>query len=249
MPLVLVHGVPESESIWDQLRHELDRDDVITLSPPGFGAPVPEGFEATSDGYLAWLVGVLEGMDGPIDLVGHDWGGGHVLRVAARRPDLIRSWCSDTAGITDPGYVWHDLAQAWQTPGVGEASIADMFGDSVEARTEGWVNLGADAEGARKLALAGTPAMGACILALYRSALQPKLTEWGIELDKAEHRPGLVINATEDVFVGGPDSAHLAARRFGAEEARLEGLGHWWMMQDPRRGAAALNRFYAHSLA
>jgi hypothetical protein len=24
----------------------------------------------------------------------------------------------------------------------------------------------------------------------------------------------------------------------------LDGLGHWWMLQDPARGAAALTRFW-----
>jgi pimeloyl-ACP methyl ester carboxylesterase len=249
MPLVLVHGVPESEAVWDLLRRELDRDDVIALSPPGFGAPLPAGFEATSDGYLAWLIYALEHIAGPIDLVGHDWGGGHALRVAARRPDLIRSWCVDSAGITDPDYVWHDLAQSWQTPGAGETAIADMFDIPLEARTQMWLNFEADAEAAPKLALAGTPEMGASVLTLYRSALQPKLVEWGKELDRAERRPGLIINATEDPFVGGPDAAHRAALRYGAEEARLDGLGHWWMMQNPRQGAAALNKFYADSVA
>ena len=57
MPVVLVHGNPETDAIWDALRAELGRDDVIALSPPGFGAPVPEGFVATSDGYLAWQIG------------------------------------------------------------------------------------------------------------------------------------------------------------------------------------------------
>ena len=55
--LVLVHGNPETAAIWDPLRAELGRDDVVALSPPGFGAPVPDGFGATSDDYLAWLVG------------------------------------------------------------------------------------------------------------------------------------------------------------------------------------------------
>ena len=57
---------------------------------------------ATSDDYLAWLVGELEAIDGPIDLVGHDWGGGHVQRLAATRPDLIRSWVTDIAGCRRP---------------------------------------------------------------------------------------------------------------------------------------------------
>src|SRR5690348_17445976 len=54
------------------------------------------------------------------DLIGHDWGGGHVARLAAARPDLVRSWAMDIAGTFDPAYVWHDLAQVWQTEGAGE---------------------------------------------------------------------------------------------------------------------------------
>ena len=113
--VVLVHGNPEVAAIWDSLRAELGRDDVVMLSPPGFGAPVPDGFEATADEYRDWLIAELEAMEGPLDLVGHDWGGGHVLRVAAARPDLIRSWCSDVAGIVDPAYearLRQDLADA-----------------------------------------------------------------------------------------------------------------------------------------
>ena len=45
--VVFVHGVPETAAIWDPLIAALGRDDVVALSPPGFGAPVPEGFEAT----------------------------------------------------------------------------------------------------------------------------------------------------------------------------------------------------------
>ena len=40
MPAVFVHGNPESAAIWDELFTHLQRKDVVTLSPPGFGAPV-----------------------------------------------------------------------------------------------------------------------------------------------------------------------------------------------------------------
>ncbi|MGD9892488.1 MAG: alpha/beta fold hydrolase, partial [Dehalococcoidia bacterium] len=92
MPIVLIHGNPETAAIWDDLRQHLGDAEVVSLSPPGFGAPVPEGFDATSDAYVAWLAGELESIDGPIDLVGHDWGGGHVVRLVAARPELVRSW-------------------------------------------------------------------------------------------------------------------------------------------------------------
>ena len=81
-PAVLVHGNPETDAVWDPLLAELGRDDVVCLSPPGFGATVGE--------YRDWLVGELEAFDGPVDLVGHDWGGGHVVNVAMARPDLLR---------------------------------------------------------------------------------------------------------------------------------------------------------------
>ncbi|WP_409494251.1 alpha/beta fold hydrolase [Amycolatopsis sp. cmx-11-12] len=244
MPVVFVHGVPETAAIWGPLRGELARTDVITLSPPGFGAAVPDDFGATSDEYLRWLIAELELIDGSIDLVGHDWGGNHVQRVAATRPDLIRSWCNDVAGASDPAYVWHDLAQVWQTPGAGEAAIQQMFGAPFDEQVANLVALGMTTEAAKATAKAG-PEMGKCILALYRSAVDLSAIDWGTGLSTEERRPGLVINATEDQFVGGPEFAHRAAERFGATEAVLDGLGHWWMMQDPTRGAAALNAFYA----
>ena len=69
------------------------------------------------------------------------------------------------------------------------------------------------------------------------------MTEWGRELERAERRPGLVVIATADQYTGGEELARRSAERFGAEVAVLEGLGHWWMLQDPARGAQALNAF------
>ena len=110
-PAVLVHGNPETDAVWDPLLTELGRDGVVRLSPPGFGAPIPPGFGATVGEYRDWLVGRLEAFDGPVDLVGHDWGGGHVVNAAMSRPDLLRSWATDAIGLFDTDYVWHDLAQ------------------------------------------------------------------------------------------------------------------------------------------
>lgn len=245
MPVVLVHGNPETAAIWDELRKELGRDDVIALSPPGFGAPVPEGFGATSDDYLAWLIAEVERLDGPVDLVGHDWGGGHVMRVAIERPDLIRSWCTDIGGAFDPAYVWHDAAQAWQTPDVGEAAVAGMANAPREALTAQFQGLGMSAAAAADVAQAVNADMARCILALYRSAAQPKIAEIGAGVEKAKARPGLVIIATEDHYTGGEALARRTAERSGAKVSVLQGLGHWWMCQDPKRGAAALKEFFA----
>ena len=90
---------------------------------------MPRGWGATVEEYRLWLVGELEALGEPVDLVGHDWGGGHVANVAITRPDLLRSWCSDILGIFEPDYVWHDLAQVWQTPEAGEEAAAAMVAD------------------------------------------------------------------------------------------------------------------------
>ena len=231
MTVVLVHGNPETAAIWDPLIAELGRDDVVALSPPGFGAPCPTASGRPADDYLAWLIGELESIDGPIDLVGHDWGGGHVLRLAATRPDLIRSWVTDIAGCFDPEYVWHDMAQVWQTPGAGEEAV-DGDGGAAHRRPRGGVRRRRhDAEAAaRACAEARDREMGRCILALYRSAAQPAMAEWGEELEPAPNAGlALVIIATEDHYTGGEVLARRSAERFGAEVAVLDGLGHWWM--------------------
>ena len=245
MTIVLVHGNPETDAIWDELRSHLGRKDVVTLSPPGFGAPVPEGFGATSDDYVSWLATEIQAIAGPIDLVGHDCGGGHVLRLACSRPELIRSWTTDIAGCFDPEYAWHAAAQAWQTPGVGEAAVAQMAGAPKDQLATQFQGLGMSKDVARRVAEAANEDMGRCILSLYRSAAQPVIAKLGEDLPKAALRPGLVIIATEDHYTGGEVLARRSAERAGARVAVLEGLGHWWMCQDPKRGAETLASFIA----
>ena len=244
MTLVLVHGNPETAALWGPLVDALGRDDVVRLSPPGFGSPLPDDFAATYLAYRDWLEGELERVDGPIDLVGHDWGGCHVMNVVMHRPELVRSWASDVLGLFDPDYVWHDLAQVWQTAGDGEQLVDTMMGGTVGDRAEQMHTLGIPLDIAAEIAAAQGPEMGRAILALYRSAAQPVLAEAGRSLPVAAARPGLSLLATEDHYVGSDELRRRAADRAGARTDVLEGLGHWWMVQDPARGAAALNSFW-----
>lgn len=244
MPAVLVHGVPETPAVWDRLRARLIRDDVVALRAPGFGAARPDGFGATKEDYVAWLVAELEALqsDGPVDLVGHDWGGAWVARLVSIRPDLVRSWVTDAAGVADAEFEWHDFAKIWQTPGAGEQFWADMLAQPVEAQAGVFEGAGVPAEAARALAAGMDATMAACILALYRSAV-----DVGKEWAPAFHQvpaPGLVLIPSEDPFLAA-SCARNAAGRAGAAVAELAGLGHWWMLQDPALGAAVLEEFWA----
>lgn len=55
--------------------------------------------------------------------------------------------------------------------------------------------------------------------------------------------PGLVVLSELDPFVKA-DRWEVSARNAGAKVARLEGLGHWWPLQDPARGDRMLREFW-----
>ena len=217
----------------------------MRLSPPGFGAPLPDDFPATPTSPTGTgLRASWNELGEPIDLVGHDWGGGHVVNVVMHRPELVRSWVSDIVGVFDPDYVWHDLAQVWQTPGDGEQLIDTMLGGTLEDRTARMAAFGIPSDIATSLAAAQGPEMGRAILLLYRSASQPAM---------AEHRrcAGKGGGSARPLFAG--HRGHLrrlrknpaaSGRRASAHTEVLDGLGHWWMVEDPARGAAALSRFW-----
>jgi pimeloyl-ACP methyl ester carboxylesterase len=173
MTKVFIHGNPETTSVWSALLPELAArgvDDVVLLSPPGFGAPRPNGFGSTAPEYRDWLIDELERIGSPVDAVGHDWGAGHLYAVAAERPDLLRTWVADCCGIIHPDYVWHPAAQTWQTPGDGEALISEM----VAYDAQQFIDIsGVPPALAPSIAEHFDDFMGESILAVYRSAAQP----------------------------------------------------------------------------
>ncbi|NQY55385.1 MAG: alpha/beta hydrolase [Ilumatobacteraceae bacterium] len=232
MTIALVHGVPETSAIWGQLLDALHRrglDDVVALSPPGFGAPLPEDWEPTMGQYTAWLVRELESLGGGVDVLGHDWGAAHVMGALAARPDLVRSWAVDVAGLVHPDYEWHDTAQSWQTPEVGEQVIAAMTTGTPDERAQFFASLGFDESTSLALGHGVDQAMGAAILTLYRSAVQPAMSDLGARLFAADRLPpGLVIDALDDPYAHTGLGSDVAGR-LGASRIELDGGGHWWM--------------------
>src|SRR4051794_38934501 len=138
MPAVFVHGVPDTAAMWDPLIGAIDRTDVHAVALPGFGAPTPAGWDATKESYAAWLESEIETFGEPVDLVGHDWGAILAQRVASTRPDLVRTFACGS-GPLDTTYEWHNVAQLWQTPEVGEQIVAGFLAMSVEDRTAAFV--------------------------------------------------------------------------------------------------------------
>lgn len=238
MPAVFVHGVPDTKHLWDDVIAHLSRKDAVALSLPNFAAPAPEGFGSTKEEYVDWLIGELEGIDEPVDIVGHDWGALLTERVVALRPDLVRTWAAGGAAI-DEGYTWHPAAQMWQTLGVGEQFMDGMTPDAMAAAL---APEGVPEKHAREAAERIDDAMKSAILTLYRSAKE-YMKEWHADVEKMPS-PGLLIWGENDPYMQLEFAKKMSARN-GAELVVFEGCGHWWPVQRPKETAEALEAFWA----
>jgi pimeloyl-ACP methyl ester carboxylesterase len=238
MPAVFVHGVPDTQRVWDAVSSHLTRKDVVTLSLPGFGCSLPEGFSATKEAYVDWLLGRLAALQGPIDLVGHDWGALLVVRTVSLRPDAVRSWAAGGAPL-DREYVWHEAARAWQTPGLGEKVMAGMTPEVLGAAL---VAAGVPASDAAKTAAHVDPTMKQCILTLYRSAVNAG-AEWEDDLKRVS-APGLVLWGEKDPYAAVEFGARLA-KKTTARFVSFPGCSHWWQLERPAEVAAELERHWA----
>jgi pimeloyl-ACP methyl ester carboxylesterase len=238
VPAVFIHGVPETHRVWDPIGAHCGRSDTVSLALPGFGTPAPPAWPGTKEAYASWIVDAIEAIGEPVDLVGHDWGCLLAQRVASTRPDLIRTWACG-GGPVDETYVWHDTAQAWQTPELGEQLVAMMTPELLGAALAEEM----DATAAREMASHVDDEMRRCILALYRSAITVG-AEWQPAVDAlGAARPAAVIWGRADRYaplVMGERLAH----RIGAPLHVLD-CGHFWPVVRPAEAAAALAELWS----
>ena len=136
----------------------------------------------------------------------------------------LRQDLADTTGGED---FWN---QQLATPAEERAGVFQMFGVPEEPALD--------------LASHINRTMADCILDLYRSAVDVG-KQWGPDF-AAIPAPGLVIIPSEDPFLDMALAARAAAQA-GARTTAIDGLGHWWMLQDPARAATVLREFWAAS--
>jgi pimeloyl-ACP methyl ester carboxylesterase len=122
--VLCVHGLEGSATNWTDVAAELAGDfRVDALDLPGFGysppPASPAGYSVTGQAQ-AVITAIDHHVAGPVHLLGNSLGGAVAIRVAARRPDLVR-----TVGLISP--VLPDRRPRWQVarfppvcvPGVG----------------------------------------------------------------------------------------------------------------------------------
>lgn len=188
--VLLAHGFPDTVATWRHL--------APALAAAGFRAVAitMRGYEpiaqpATPDYSIAALVGDLHAAiaqisDGPVHLVGHDWGASVSFAAAAGRPDLVRTLTAlavpHPAGFA--AVVQKDLGQlrrSWyvyffQLRGLSDALLASndfaLLARLWRMWTPGWKDL--DVERAAMRAAFREPGVLAAALAYYREAFDAK---------------------------------------------------------------------------
>lgn len=219
-----VHGVPDTPVIWRPVTDALGMTETSYVPPlPALAAPTPDNFKATPDSYVDWLIGQIEEIaarSGPVDLVGHDWGGLFTVRAASLRPDLIRTWAALNA-VPAPDDPWPMLARLWATPLLGEFLMSISPSSGLEkALARQRVSEGMAAHEAAHWRAESRRA----ILSLYRTGRRIG-RDWTPGLGTLPAR-GLVIWSAEDPFTK-PETAQAFCERTGATLHMLEGCGHW----------------------
>ena len=227
---VFVHGVPDTARIWDPVLAALDLPaaQVRTPSLPGFDGRVHPGFGGTARDHVAWLVRRIEdaAADGPVDLVGHDWGALLTAMAALARPDLVRSWVAINA-VPEPSFRWHAMARQWQTPGLGEAVMAMTTPSRMR---QGLIAAGMPADLAAAEAANCDGPMKATILRLYRSARAPGALDLDIGPIAAR---AAVLWGANDPFVP-LEVARTFCARWSVPLTVEPGVGHWGLVQRPQ---------------
>lgn len=105
--LLLVHGFTGARTDFESHFAELARDRrVVAADHRGHGGSTNTGDPATYtlEVLADDLIGFLEAeVDGPVDMLGHSMGGMITLRLALRRPDLVRSLILMDTAAEPPG--------------------------------------------------------------------------------------------------------------------------------------------------
>lgn len=244
MPLKLfLHGVPDTPAMWEPVISELGLEGDMYNAPalPGFLSPAPQGFDASKDAYVDWYISEMQRAherDGPVDLIGHDWGAIITVRAASLRPDLVRTWCVANA-LPHPDYKWHSMARTWQTPLLGELAM-------VVARKERLCKAlheqGIPADLASREASHWSRHMRRSILRLYRSA-KTVGTDWWPDVQNLPER-GLVFWGVDDPYVP-VEIAEKFCAATGADLLKQDKTGHWSVIERAERLAEALTALWA----
>ncbi|MFE9861689.1 alpha/beta fold hydrolase [Streptomyces sp. NPDC005506] len=144
-PALYVHGLGGSSQNWSALMASLqDVVDGAAVDLPGFGdSPPPDDGNYSVTGHARAVIRLLDAEEyGPVHLFGNSLGGAVATRVAAVRPDLVRTLTLVSPALPEIRVQWPAVPTALlAVPGV--ASLFSRLGKdwTAEERTRGVMAL------------------------------------------------------------------------------------------------------------
>jgi pimeloyl-ACP methyl ester carboxylesterase len=270
-PAMLVHGLGGSALNWTDLMGLLSQSaagpPMVCDAPdlPGFGfSPPPADGDYSLAARAAVVISLIEKRaNGPVHLIGNSLGGAISTRIAARRPDLVRTLTLISPALPDlrPRLLPARLAVV-ALPGVGRWLLGKMATMTPEQRTDTSIGeLYADpsrflpqrraeaiAEVTRRDRLSySVDALLGSTRALVAEYTRPGSASLWQDAAKVT-APTLLIHGSHDRLVN-PAMAGRAARTFrNCRAIVLPRIGHVAMMERPELVAAEMRTFLRRAL-
>jgi pimeloyl-ACP methyl ester carboxylesterase len=273
-PALFVHGLGGSSRNWTDIMDLLSRPGAADPGPagpvlasealdlPGFGySPVPADGDYSIGARAAAVIALIDKRGNwPVHLVGNSLGGSVCTRVAAQRPDLVRTLTLISPALPDlrPRLMPLRVA-AISVPRLGRWALGRLAMVSAEARTNQMIRgLYADPtrvhpdrireEIAEVTRRDGLGYQNDVLIGSVR-AIVAEYTRFGprtLWRDAARvTAPTLVIHGSHDRLVN-PAAAARAARKFrSAQAVVLPQIGHVAMMERPDVVASVMRGFFA----
>lgn len=262
-PALYVHGLGGSSQNWSALMPLLDGlVESEALDLPGFGdSPPPDDGNYSVTGHARAIIRYLDSAGrGPVHLFGNSLGGAITTRVAALRPDLVRTLtlvspalpelrvqrtAVPTAMLALPGMstLFSRVTKGWTAEQRVRGVMALCYGDPARVTDEGFRNAVEEME--RRLQL---PYMWDALTRSARGIVDAYTVGGQHSLWRQAERvlaPTLLVYGRRDQLVG-YRMAQRAARSF--QDSRLVSLpdaGHVAMMEYPEAVAAAFRELLA----
>jgi pimeloyl-ACP methyl ester carboxylesterase len=125
-PVLLLHGVPDSADMWQDVMAGLS-EKFTCYAPdlPGFyRSGIPSNYQFELGHYGLFINDLLEalGIDEPVTIVAHDWGGIMAMSFACQFPEKVKRFVGGSFPFSHL-YKWHPWAAAWRTPVIGELAM------------------------------------------------------------------------------------------------------------------------------
>lgn len=261
-PALLVHGLGGSTLNWTDLAGLLRaRLDVECLDLPGHGysGPAPRR-DYSQRAHARAVIAYLERSDrGPVHLVANSMGGAVSLRVAASRPDLVRTLTLISPAVPDVRRLrahplkYNPLMAVLVLPGLGGLALRRLSRTAVEARVKATLELcfgdvsrypktrvEQDIRETRdRLGMRwANDAMLRSMRGLAWDQFVRSRSVWR-SIAKVQ-APTLVIWGDRDQLVAPELAGYVAAAIPDSRQLVLDGVGHVAMMEDPVTCARAI---------